>query len=354
MRLLVLEPYHGGSRRAWLAGLCALPGVQAELRSLPARKWKWRLRAGALALAAGLQADPPRQTPDAVLATSLLDLAVLLGLQRRQLGQARCLLYVHENQFVYPFRKREERDFQYLLAGLHAVWAADAVAFNSKFNRDTFFDGLPGLLKLVPDLLDLGPQLAALRARSRVLPVPLPDALLELEPVREGPPIVVWNHRWEHDKNPEESFEALRALQEAGHDFRLAVLGQSFRDSPPIFEKLPAMFGSRLVHCGTAERAEYLDWLRRASVVISSARHEFFGVAVLEAVAAGAWPVVPGRLAYPELYPQECLYSDRAELLARLVDGLTRPAAALRGLARALSWSEQVGAYQDFLAGEDR
>ncbi len=350
MRLLVCEPYHGGSRRAWLEGLCALPGIEAERLTLPPRKWKWRLRAAALAFAEALPDGPC----EALLATSLLDLAVLLGLGRKRLADARVLLYVHENQFVYPFRKREERDFQYLLAGLHSALAADAVGFNSAFNRDSFLAGIPGLLKLVPDLPEglPGRLVERIAARSRVLPVPLDDELLALEPVREGPPLVVWNHRWEHDKNPAASFAALDDLAREGVPFRLAVLGQRFPRSPALFDDLPARFGERLVWCGTAARPAYLDWLRRASVVLSTADHEFFGLAVAEAVACGAWPVVPDRLAYPELWPPACRFASAAELRARLRDGLGRPPGALRARARSLTWAEQTPAYRAFLHGE--
>ena len=38
---------------------------------------------------------------------------------------------------------------------------------------------------------------------------------------------------------------------------------------------------------------------------MSTARHDFFGVAISEAIASGARPVLPKRLAYPELVPTE-------------------------------------------------
>jgi hypothetical protein len=49
-RMLVLEPYFGGSHRAVLESLLPLlaqAGWEADLLTLPARKWKWRMRGSA-------------------------------------------------------------------------------------------------------------------------------------------------------------------------------------------------------------------------------------------------------------------------------------------------------------------
>ena len=57
-----------------------------------------------------------------------------------------------------------------------------------------------------------------------------------------------------------------------------------------------------VVHCGfEPDRAAYLRRLGECDVVVSTARHEFFGLAVAEALAAGCTPLLPDRLSYPEL-----------------------------------------------------
>ena len=43
--------------------------------------------------------------------------------------------------------------------------------------------------------------------------------------------------------------------------------------------------------------------------MLSTARHEFQGLAVLQSVAAGCVPVVPDRLAYREIYPDALRYA---------------------------------------------
>jgi glycosyltransferase involved in cell wall biosynthesis len=135
--------------------------------------------------------------------------------------------------------------------------------------------------------------------------------------------VVLWNHRWEHDKNPEFFFRTIYKLDKEGLDFRLVVLGQSYRESPGIFEEARKRFGQRLLHFGYAHsQEEYARWLKSCDIVVSTAVHEFFGIAVIEAVRAGCMPLLPCRLSYPELFPEEFLY-DEGEFLDRLRQGVS-------------------------------
>jgi hypothetical protein len=62
--------------------------------------------------------------------------------------------------------------------------------------------------------------------------------------------------------------------------------------------------------------------LQAADIVVSTAIHEFFGVAVVEAIYCGCFPLLPHRLAYPEMLPVEhqgrCLYDGFEELVEGL------------------------------------
>ena len=119
-------------------------------------------------------------------------------------------------------------------------------------------------------------------------------------------------------------------MQEAGIAFRLAVAGENFRNQPAEFDIARTRLAAQIVHWGyIASRRDYADLLRQADLVISTADHEFFGLSVLEAICAGAFPLLPARLSYPELIPPElhpaCLYADDDDLFAKAAQYLSGP-----------------------------
>ena len=120
---------------------------------------------------------------------------------------------------------------------------------------------------------------------------------------RQGEPLhLVWAARWEHDKNPAGLLEALRKLRELGVPFTLSVVGQQYRTWPLEFETIRSEFTDEIHRWGyQQDRASYWQALCEADVFVSTATHEFFGLAAAEAIAAGLSPLLPERLAYPEL-----------------------------------------------------
>lgn len=330
-RVLFLNPFHGGSHRAFAEGWAARSRHTFDVVTLPARFWKWRMRGAALHFARKVE-EPGRY--DALVVTDLMSLSDLKALWGADCPPA--LAYFHENQLSYPLPPGEAIDYQFGFTDITTCLAARRVLFNSRFQHDAFFERLPGFLGMMPEHQPRW-VVEAIRARAGVLHpgVDLGDPAAEQgasRPGDEGPPLVIWNHRWEFDKDPGAFFAALDAALGRGAEFRLALLGENFQVVPKEFGAARERYGPRIVQYGYVEsRGAYLDWLRRGDVVVSTALQENFGISIVEAVASGCLPLLPRRLAYPEVLPEEFhadwLYEDADDLAARLT-------ALLRGSAR--------------------
>ncbi len=357
--ICLLEPYYTGSHKSWAQGYAAHSAHDVHLLTMAGRFWKWRMHGGAVTLAhkyreEGLQTD-------LLLATDMLDLATFLALTRDLTHRLPTALYMHENQLTYPPPPGEKHDLHYGFINYASMLCADRVLFNSAYHLESWFEELPRLLKHFPDYTELH-TVASLRGRSEVLPLGLSLAALDAHRVageRAGPLLIVWNHRWEYDKAPEVFFRALYALAERGLDFRLALLGESFVQPPPEFEEARERLAGHLVQYGYAESfAEYVGWLWRGDVVVSTAIQESFGISVAEAMYCDCLPLMPNRLAYPQFVPAEhrdlCLYEGEEELVERLAYLCAHPevarATSLRGKVARYDWSVQAADYDRLFA----
>lgn len=351
MHLLVVEPYHGGSHKAVLDALLPELGWEYDLLTLPARKWKWRMRGAAIVIAdevARLHASGVRW--DLVYASTFVNLPELLALARPALDGVPCVVYFHENQLMYPVRHQAEWDFQFPLTNITSALVADACLFNTCWHLDGFLERIEPFLKQFPDFVPRG-TVERIAAKSTVLAPPFDPRPFDMHPPRRGERVrIVWPHRWEHDKDPEVFFAAVHALVSEGLDFEVAVAGQSFRDTRERIEEMAAGLGSRLVALGEPDgRDAYAALLASADVAVSTARNEFFGLAMVEACYAGCWPVVPDRLAYPELYPADNRYADQDGLVALLRSlVLERPVpGAARSIAKPFTVDRLAPEYRD-------
>ena len=371
VNILFLESFYGGSHREFADGLVQHSRHRIDLHTLPARFWRWRMRGASLHFARAV-ARPADY--DLLLVTDLMNVADL-----NAVWGAECppiVLYVHENQLSYPKPEGEQRDFQFAFTDIASALAADVVVFNSHYHRDAYFAVLPEVLHRMPEFAPAWvPE--ALVAKARVLYPgcrlpPIPDRAPGAEPaapaVRSAapagaPPLVIWNHRWEFDKQPAAFFAALRKVQRAGVAFEVALLGESSQYVPQEFMAAREWLGERVVQYGyLPSRDAYLEWLRRGSVVVSTAIQENFGISVVEAAAAGCHPLLPNRLAYPEVIPEAwhdaCLYEDDDALADKLIALLSnRPVTAPPGLAAAMqrySWDCLAEAYDSLFTARRR
>lgn len=289
MRVLLLSAYEAVSHRYWANSLMAeLTDVEWTLLSLPPRHFAWRIRGNPLSWWLKEHATLSQRF-DVVLATSMVDMATLVGLFPH-LGQARKIVYFHENQFAYPESSEQVPQVEAKMVNLYAALAADTLVFNTAYNRDSFFTGVRQFLKKMPENLPAAAPLERLRRSANVLPVPLQP----LAQVRLAQHLVCWGPQ------PEEQYQAL---------------------------------------------------LNGGGIVVSTTWHEFQGLAIMEAAQRGAWPLVPDRLCFPELYPDAYRYDGTREgLYQRLAAWLQGTVAAPERLDTSpWEWPQWREAYRQLL-----
>ena len=356
MRIALLEAYYGGSHKAWADGYRAFSANEIRLITMPAQFWKWRMQGGAVTMARLLDWQP-----ELILASGMLDLSLFRALTWRRFAGVPLVLYLHENQLSYPQNQRQGHGWRYGFINYASALSADRVYFNSAFHQRDFLAQLPRMLKHFPDFNELD-TVDAIHQKSSVLPPGIDlsrfDAYRERRADSE-PPLILWNHRWEADKDPAAFAESMTQLADEGMDFSVAITGERFVAMPPAFAGLRERLGDKLVQLGYLDSfAEYARLLWRADLVVSSAWQEFFGMSICEAMYCGAVPVLPDRLNYPDLLPRElhgaCLYS-RGRLAAQLRRHLAGEFAVdrtlLRDSASAFDWRRLAPIYDAELEG---
>jgi len=194
-----------------------------------------------------------------------------------------------------------------------------------------------------------------LRSKSRVLSLGLDLGALGSSggrqgPRKDGPPRILWNHRWEYDKNPEEFFKALFVMSERGREFEVIVLGANYSQKPGIFLEAREKLSERILHFGEVrDRSEYAAWLRLADIIPVTSHQEFFGASVIEAVYCGAHPLLPRRLSYPEIFDDrrrpELFYESPGELVEKLDQLLLSEWTDYSAVASCYDWENLIGDY---------
>lgn len=303
---------------------------------------------------------------DLLLASDMLDLSTFLALIRKQTRSIPVAIYFHENQLTYPWSPKDadvelERNNQYAFLNYTSALVADQVFFNSAYHRNSFLGALPTFLRQFPDYQGLD-TLASLEAKSKVLPLGMDLQALAVTspPRRQGPPVFLWNHRWEYDKDPEAFFDLIFRLKADGVAFQLIVLGKGFERKPAIFAKAKTELADHCLHFGyLPDRQRYLRLLLRADLLPVTSRQDFFGGSIVEAMYCGVSPILPNRLAYPEHIPDskkstylyegnEMLYQKVREAISQ-IDQLRNRRAEIQAMVAHYDWSQLIHQYDEAL-----
>lgn len=245
LNILLIEPKYSGARKRWADGLKQFSKHSIEISTTPASN----------------------VNPDLILATDSADVSTLAK-------DVPVAIYVHEN--LKPASAAIAKHIFFASQYLYDVHIAEQPEIKDKSSV------LQYALNLVP--------LATYK-----------PAKIE-KPMRA---VVLWNHAWNEDSNPEQFFNALIEIaEERGLDFKLIVLGKQGKSHPPIFDTAKEKLADKILHWGYVEREEeYAKWLWLADVLPLTATQDFNGASVLEAMYCNVVPYLPKRLLYPKLIP---------------------------------------------------
>ena len=300
LKVAIFLAYGGESHLFWANQIKKHSNHFIEIFTLPPRYWKWRMQ-GSGGYFANLINESSPNSYDLFICTSMTNVNSFKGFLNKEQREVPVYLYFHENQFSYPVSlndpdKKTERYEHYQFNQIQSALACDGIYFNSEFNKKTFFSGAKKLISCLPDNKSFLKKLFS--KKSEVWPLHIETSEFQTWKKQSHIPIFIWNHRWEHDKNPDEFFDILREIKKE-RKFKIIVCGREVKNI--VFEKAKIDFSNEIIHWGyCSSREKYLELLSIATHSIITSNHDFFGLSALECVLSGVKTYFPNRLCYPE------------------------------------------------------
>ena len=271
MKILLLESFYASSHKQWADGLISHSNHDIELLSLPGRHWKWRMHHAGKYFAHEIIKF--KSSFDLIICSDMMNVAEFRGLLSA-LGQKDSwfrsipiITYFHENQITYPWSDSDpdpklKRDNHYGWINYVSCLSSDFVLFNSNFHKNSFINALPSFISQFPHV----PQndfIESIAEKSKVISLGLELKALSTEKrIKNKRPTILWNHRWEFDKNPEQFFNTLIDLKSKKLEFDLIIAGESYKNYPKVFDEAKSALSDRIIHFGFVKnRHQYLDLL---------------------------------------------------------------------------------------------
>ena len=310
MNILYVEPYYSGSHKTWIDSYKEYSKNNIEIISLPGKKWKWRMHGGAVSL--GNQFNELNQRFDLIICSDMLNLPVFKSLCNKNIQNSKFAMYFHENQLSYPWSPndkdiQEKRDYHYAFINYTSSLISDYNFFNSSYHFNSYIKELKKYLKKMPDFRNIN-SIDEIADKSDVLYIgcDLKNIYEKFSNKEKKDPIILWNHRWEYDKNPELFFRTLFKIKEKNIKFSLIIVGKKYSQYPQIFDEANIKLKDEIIFNGYCEsRQEYISKIRQSNILPVTSNQDFFGISIMEAICAGNYPVLPERLTYPELFDIE-------------------------------------------------
>ncbi len=360
MNILAIEPFYSGSHKAFLKGLEKHSSHNIIPIKLNYKGWKWRMHGDSVTLSE--LTNEVEEDIDLLLTSSMTNLPAFLALTNPRFAYTPKIMYMHDNQFTRPIPEGETRDLTFCYINYLSMLVADKLLFSSQFHLDDLLDALPKFLNNFPDDKHYK-TVDQIREKSIVMYPGLDLKHFDNQPdTRESNPnpVIVWNQRWQFDRNPAMFFRVLNRLNDIDLKFDLILAGDSKHEKPAEFERAWQRYGTQISHFGYVEDIEsYSKLLHSGDIVISTATYEFFCTPIMEAIYCGCHPLLPKSLHYPELIPEHLkkpllhapvLYETEDELFYILRDLLSAktkslPKSSLQTINKHLDWSQKIKDY---------
>ncbi len=323
MKILIIEPYFTGSHKKWAQEFQKYSKHDINFLTLPGRYWKWRMHGGAITLAQKFNNLDTK--PDIIITTDMLNLPLFKSIANTK--DIPIAMYFHENQITYPWSPNDrdivkERDHHYGFINYSSSLVSTINLFNSDFHRNSYINSLKNFLSNFPDHNDLSNiDLIKLKSKTLHLGIDLKkfDSYKPKE-IKNTEPLILWNHRWEHDKNPNDFIDLIDNLNRKNLDFKCILLGQNNEKKSGYFDEFIRRFPERIFHAGYCESfKEYASLLWKADICPITSIQDFFGISIAEAAYCNTQPLLPNRLAYPEIYKEDrsLFYNNHDDLIIK-------------------------------------
>ena len=348
MKILIIEPYFTGSHRKWALEFQKYSKHDIDLLTLPGRYWKWRMHGGAITLAQKF--NNLDKKPDIILTTDMLNLPLFKSIASTH--DIPIAMYFHENQITYPWSPNDrdivkERDHHYGFINYSSSLVSTINLFNSDFHRNSYID--------FPDHNDLS-NIELIKSKSKTLHLGIDLKKFDshkLKEVKNTEPLILWNHRWEHDKNPDDFIDLIDKLDKKNLNFKCILLGQNNEKKSGYFDEFVNRFQDRIFHAGYCESFDkYASLLWRADICPITSIQDFFGISIAEAVYCNTYPLLPNRLAYPEIYKKDknLFYNNHDDLISKTEKLIINKTMTNKGykLIKDYDWSNMINQYDIF------
>ena len=302
LNILYIEPFYTGSHKKWIDMYKKYSKHDIHILSLPGKKWKWRMHGGAITLSK--MYNKLNKKIDLIICSDMLNLPVFKSLSNN-IKSIKTIMYFHENQLSYPWSPLDKdlvlkRDLHYHYINYTSSLVSDYNYFNSQYHLDSYIKGLKKYLKKMPDLRNED-TIDSIYNKSCSLPIGC--NLENFKKMKPKNPIILWNHRWEYDKNPDLFFKILFELKNNKIKFKLIVLGEKYKEYPKIFDIAQKKLKNNIIHFGYCQsQKEYIKWLKISNILPVTSNQDFFGISIVEAVGYGNYPILPKKLSYPEIF----------------------------------------------------